>query len=178
MVLTLLITAADAAAQETPSVDALGSLAAEPVSRLEWGLAQLEKDLNDLVGIDPDTLEPFDPRYRFNVNYLPGPRRIVIEVGRTFPQFPADQAQRECTSYIVRIRSLFGVDRTGRMPRPVSSLAADYFTPAWSEAPLQPAMAAQLDRALYIRAVVAAPLTGVYSICQAGLLDSEIEFLN
>lgn len=152
-------------------------LANTPVSRLEWGMLQIQRYLDEEFAIDPETLAPYDPRFYINVEFNAASPRLVIEVGRTFPSLNREQAPTLCRDYVNRVRILFNVDRVGRpIGKPYSTLARDFFLSPESE--VDPATADAIDAMIYVEGLVASPITGVYSVCGAGLRDPQVRALD
>jgi hypothetical protein len=176
--LALVFSTASAAANEPAPDSAVAALGHEPVSRLEWGLDRLRRDLLEIFAVDPLTLEPSVPPYFINANFVADDALILIEVGRTLPAVAADEARRLCTEYITRVRGFLSVDKIGNPAvNGISDLAAEYFHPAFATAKPEPAFARALDGAVRLRALVAAPMSGVYAICTAKLTGSPIHHL-
>jgi hypothetical protein len=174
----LTLFAGDATAAGPDPDSAVERLAKETVSRLEWGIDKLRRALVEMFATDPVTLEASTPPFFINVSYDREDGRILIEIGRTFAALSEDRARELCTQYIARTRGMLSVDRTGGPSvGDASSLAADFFHPL--AAPRVPAteFAQALDRRVMLRALVASPINGVYSICTAGLTHSPIRHL-
>lgn len=176
--LALVLSAACATANEPSPDAAVEALGREPVSRLEWGLDRLRRDLLEIFAVDPLTLEPSKPPYFINANFVADDALILIEVGRTLPSVGADEARSMCTEYITRVRGFLSVDKTGNPAvNGVSDLAGEYFHPAFAAAKPERAFARALDGAVRLRALVAAPMSGVYAVCTAKLTDSPIHHI-
>ncbi len=177
--LTLVLATAGAVANEPAADPAVESLAREPVSRLEWGLDRLRRDLLEIFAVDPLTLEPSVPPYFINANFVADDRLILIEVGRTLPSVADDEARGLCTEYITRLRGFFSVDPLGNPAvNGVSDLTEEYFHPAFATTKPDRAFARALDGAVRLRALVAAPMSGVYAICTAKLTHSPIHHID
>lgn len=177
--LALVLSATRVAAVEPTLDPAIDRLAGESVTRLEWGLDRLRRSLLEIFALDPLTLEPSSPPYFINTDYAAGKRYILIEIGRTLPAVGKDEARSLCTEYITRVRGFLSVDKTGRPAvNGVSDLAAEYFHPLLATVPPDPAFARALDSTVRLRALVAAPMSGVYSICTAQLTDSPIRHVD
>lgn len=163
-----------AAAAPMPD-DAIQHLATGTVSRLEWGLDKLRRTLVETLAIDPLSLEPSSPPYFVNVSFELKEKRIEIEIGRSFPSVERQRARQLCDDYIARVRGLFGVDRSGEPAvNGVSSLTEDMFHPLDAATPPDSEFAQAVDRSVVLRALVASPMNGVYSICSARLTHSPI----
>jgi hypothetical protein len=176
--LALVLSTPWVAAGDTPADAAVEALAGESVSRLEWGLDRLRRALLEIFAIDPLTLEPSVPPYFINANVAADERRILIEIGRTLPSVGNAQARELCAEYITRVRGFLSVDKTGTPAvNGVSDLAAEYFHPQFRAAPPDPDFARALDGAVRLRALVAAPMSGVYAVCTAKLTDSPIHHI-
>jgi len=176
--LALILSTPWVAADDTASDAAVAALAGEPVSRLEWGLDRLRRALLEIFAIDPLTLEPSVPPYFINANVAADGRRILIEIGRTLPSVGSAQARELCAQYIMRVRGFLSVDKTGTPAvNGISDLAAEYFHPQFRAAPPDPDFARALDGAVRLRALVAAPMNGVYAVCTAKLTDSPIHHI-
>lgn len=177
--LALVLSTAYATANEPAPDSAIESLSREPVSRLEWGLDRLRRDLLEIFALDPLTLEPSVPPYFINANFVADDRVILIEVGRTLSSVAAEDARELCTEYITRVRGFLSVDKLGNPAvNGVSDLAEEYFHPAFATAKPERAFARALDGAVRLRALVAAPMSGVYAICTAKLTDSPIHHID
>ncbi|MGR9093349.1 MAG: hypothetical protein ACU85U_22485 [Gammaproteobacteria bacterium] len=175
--LALILSATRIAAVEPNPDAAIDRLAGEPVTRLEWGLDRLRRALLEIFAIDPLTLEPSTPPYFINADFEAG--YISIEIGRTLPSVAKDEARSLCTEYITRVRGFLSVGKTGvPVVNGVSDLAAEYFHPLLATTPPDPAFARALDSSVRVRALVAAPLSGVYAICTAKLTDSPIRHID
>ena len=161
--LALVLSTPSVAAGDTPADAAVEALAGESVSRLEWGLDRLRRALLEIFAIDPLTLEPSVPPYFINANVAADERRILIEIGRTLPSVGNAQARELCAEYITRVRGFLSVDKTGILPL-VEVDHAEVFARA-------------LDDAVRLRALVAAPMSGVYAVCTAKLTDSPIHHI-
>lgn len=163
---------------EPQTNQAIEQLAHETVSRLEWGMQYFKRALIETFSINPQTLESSAPPFFINVSYVREDRQIVVEIGRTFASVSADRAAALCIEYVERVRSMLSVDPVGRPAiGEASSLAADFFHPL--TAPQGPAIefAQALDRRITLRALVASPVNGVFSICGASLTHSPIRHL-
>ena len=179
LVLVLILPAARVAAVEPGPDSAIDRLAGEPVSRLEWGLDRLRRALLEIFAIDPLTLEPSMPPYFINAGYAAGEGHILIEIGRTLPSVAKDEARSLCTEYLTRVRGFLSVGKTGKPAvNGISDLAAEYFHPLLATTPPDPVFARALDRSVRLRALVAAPMSGVYAICTANLTDSPIRHID
>ena len=177
--LALILSATDVAAVEPTPDTAIDRLAGESVSRLEWGLDRVRRALLEIFALDPLTLEPSSPPYFINANFDAGERYILIEIGRTLPSVAKDEARSLCAEYITRVRGFFSVGKTGTPAvNGVSDLAAEYFHPLLATTPPDPAFARALDSKVRLRALVAAPMSGVYAVCTAKLTDSPIRHVD
>lgn len=173
--LVLLSSGSNMAAAQSPSDDAIGWLAQQTVSRLEWGIEKLRRALMETLSIDPLTLQPSSPPFFVNVSYQSNDKRILIEIGRTFASVGNDRAKELCTEYIARVRGLLSVDPLGRPSvGGASSLAEDYFQPIDPARIANGGLAEDLDRSVFLRVLVASPLNGVFSICTASLIGSPV----
>ena len=176
VVLLALPCCAGAAGHDGDSV--IDRLAASPVSRLDWGMERLHRALIAHFERDPVTLEPSAPPYFINAGFEQDDGVILIEIGRTLPTIARADAKRECEDYIARVRSFLSVTRLGNPSvGSTSALMAEYFHP--SHAPDEPAAAdaTALDALVRVRALVASPLNGVYSICTANLTNSPVRHI-
>lgn len=175
----VILWAAPAAAVDPHPESAIDRLAGEPVSRLEWGLDRLRRSLLEIFALDPLTLEPSSPPFFINADFDANERYILIEVGRTLPSAGKDEARGLCATYLTRVRGFLSVDKTGTPAvNGVSDLAATYFHPSPATSPPDPAFARALDSTVRLRALVAAPMSGVYAICTAKLTDSPIRHID
>jgi hypothetical protein len=157
---------------------AIERLARDPVTRLEWGLDRLRRSLLEIFAIDPLTLEPVSPPYFINAGYRPSDGYILVEIGRTLPSIGTNEAKTLCAEYIARVRGFLSVGKGGRPAvNGISDLAAEYFHPIEDEDSPDPDFAHALDQSVRLRALVAAPMSGVYSICTANLTDSPIRHI-
>jgi len=174
-ILVLTVAAGRAVAVEATSESVIAQLSADPVSRLEWGLDRLRRALLENFALDPLTLEPSSPPYFINAGYDAATGTILIEIGRTLASIAAHDAKNLCSEYINRVRGFLSVGKAG-VPavNGISDLAAEYFHPTHAAEPPDRALARALDEGVRLRALVAAPMSGVYSICTARLTNSPI----
>lgn len=177
-ILTLLFSFTNAAANDASPAVAVEKLSREPVSRLEWGLDRLRRDLLELFAVDPLTLAPSEPPYFINANFVAADGVILIEVGRTLPSIGAEEARDSCAQYLTRVRGFLSVDTLGNPAvNGVSDLAGDYFHPTFASTEPEPGFARALDATVHLRALVAAPMSGVYAVCTAKLTGSPIHHI-
>lgn len=177
--LTLFLSTAYATANEPTPDSAIESLSREPVSRLEWGLDRLRRDLLEIFALDPLTLAASIPPYFINANFIAAERLILIEVGRTLPSVAAEEARGLCEEYITRVRGFLSVDKLGNPAvNGVSDLAEEYFQSVVATTKPEREFARALDGTVRLRALVAAPMSGVYAICTARLTDSPIHHID
>jgi len=173
--LVIAIFSGDPALADSESNVAIDRLAAGTVSRLEWGIEKLNRALVETFAIDPLTLEPSSPPYFVNVSFEREEGRILVEIGRTFASVKEDRAKELCSEYIARVRGMLSVGQVGRPSiGSSSSLAADFFHPMIAVDAPDIAFAQALDRAVVLRALVASPVNGVFSICTAQLTHSPV----
>lgn len=157
----------------------LEQLADTPVSRLEWGMTRLRQGLVENFAQDPLTLAPSAPPYFINVALADDRSRIVLEIGQTFSSLDEMRARELCGEYVQRVRAFLSVDRSGRPAiKGRSSLAEDYFHPAFAPAPPELSFARALDDSVTIRGLVASPLNGTFSICGAPLTGAPVRYVD
>ncbi len=159
---------------------ALSTLASTPVSMLDWGIYQLKLFLDQEINLEFDTWEAMVPPFRVDVIYQPEYDRIKIEVGRSLERLDSDRIKPTCASYIQKIRLLLGLDKLGHPygwpSNKASGIATQFFQSAYASDPVKPAIAAEIDSALYIQALIAIPATGGHAVCRASLIGGEIQY--
>jgi hypothetical protein len=158
----------------------LSTLGTTPVSMLDWGIFHMKIHLDQEINLEFDTWEAMVPPFRVDVAYQAKYDRIKIEVARSMDRLERDRIKQTCASYIQKVRLLLGLDKMGHpygWPANNSSgIATQFFQSAYAKQPASPEFAAQIDKSLYIQALIAVPSSGSHSVCRADLIGGEIQY--